>query len=83
MWPLEPVIDVLTGTFAEATAEETSEALTVGTPPIRSGGFAVVPLGTLQLAIGRPQTGGGAAGAVLTVNVSLAELPVSNAPMKR
>src|SRR5215475_2728113 len=82
MWPLD-AMDVLAGRFAASVAVATLPALTVGTPPTRSGGFAVVPLGTLQFAIVSPQTGLGGGGDVLTVSVSLAKLPVSTPPTSR
>ena len=82
MLPLDAMA-VLADRFAEAAAVATLAALTVGTPPARSGGLATVPFGTLQLASVMPQTGGGGGGVALTVNVSLAELPVSTAPINR
>ncbi len=71
------------GTFAASVAVATLAALIVGRPPARSGGLATVPFGTLQFASVTPQVGGGGGGVELTVSVSLAELPVSTAPMRR
>ena len=44
------MIAALAGTFAAAVAAKTLAALIVGRPPARSGGFAIVPFGTVQFA---------------------------------
>ena len=47
------------------------------------GGAGLVNPANVHCAIVRPHTGVGPAGAVLTVNVSVAKLPVSTVPTKR
>jgi hypothetical protein len=47
------------------------------------GGGLVVNPANVHCAIVNPQTGAGPAGALFTVSVSVAELPVSSVPMKR
>src|SRR5215213_10192971 len=74
---------VLPGTFAASVAVATFAAFTVGTPPARSGGFATVPLGTDQFASVTPQSPVPGGGAVLTVRLAVAKLPVSVVPTKR
>ncbi len=76
------MIAVSAGTFAAAVAVDTFAALIVGTPPARSGGFAMVPLGTVQFASvnpHKPDPGELAA----TPRFALAKCPVSVLPTKR
>ena len=62
-------------TIAAIVADETLDALVDGTPPVRSGGLAVVPLGMVQFAIVIP---GVQAGASEAVRLAAAVLPVSS-----
>ena len=50
---------------------------------VGAGELRLNPDGNAQVASDNPQTGLGAGGALLTVRVSLALLPVSRLPMKR
>lgn len=68
---------------AEETTPAPGEAEAVTLEVVGTGDAVLNPVGNVHCAIVSPQTGAGPAGALLTVRVSVAELPVSSVPMKR
>ena len=70
------------GTFAAKVAVETFAALIVGRPPARSGGFAIVPFGTVQFASVCPHRPDPEEPGVRP-KFALAKWPVSVLPTKR
>ena len=76
------MIAVSSNTFAAAVAVETFAAWIVGTPPSRSGGFAIVPLGTVQFASVTPQRPVPEELAV-SGRLAVAKCPLSTPPTKR
>ena len=87
MAPLEPHECVVPELFCVLSTEAIpapGDAVAVPTLLVDGAGEAVLnPVGNVHCAIVKPQTGVGPAGAVFTVSVSVAKLPVSTVPTKR
>lgn len=80
--PFEPH-ESLPALNAVETIPAPGEAEAVTLEVVGAGDAVLNPLGNVHCAMDNPQTGEGPAGALLTVNVPVAKLPVSSVPIKR